>query len=579
MMFVLAARRAWPWMARCLVVMLVPLVVLSSPVTAQADTMYGSVVGIDWPPLETGGRTCHANAYYSVNGDSVSVKVKGGHCDEGPGDYLSDTDLSKSWVDVTMNGTDAAGNACTLDTGHLNNNGVDFTFNGLAGPSLVGLTSKCQPTQACVDVHDEVVWGTGVQHERNKCTAVSLGALPVGNLSQFSCPLAPKFRPIGANAGMRPAWWNPNDPNWENWNPVADAEVWTVNGNTIPGKTGSSATVDIQPYFRSGYDGSTNKPGSSMGPQMLDKQLGFQTSNDWAMPSTDQYKQQVTGPATGTYASTTLGVVIRLLNPDGSAISGQRGPGWTDPQYCSWWIGQKIVDDPNTTSDEPVAALSAVAPIPPTDNTVDPNPADPAVTKGAGSCHFAFSDPSTWLSGGMCKAVGLLTGIASTLLGLPAAIMGLLSELLQSLFVPSHAVLDAFTSGPQDQIQNSALGQVQTQMGSVLDGIGGTASSGQQTVVARTATTSLTTGGSGCAGPSLTWDKLALAGLPTKVEPFNACSGTMADVAGWCHLLCTVFLCIAGGFKFLNLIADGLGVMPQIKALQFDWSGASQVRE
>lgn len=115
--------------------------------------------------------------------------------------------------------------------------------------------------------------------------------------------------------------------------------------------------------------------------------------------------------------------------------------GVTDPANCSFYWGAKVADLPNSTMDDPIGPLLSTG-----GGSVT---APPTPTNGGGGCTFSLSDPSTWASGGMCAAVGLLgriVGVLGDILSaighlagdIASAITSRFSDLLTSLFVPSN---------------------------------------------------------------------------------------------------------------------------------------------
>jgi hypothetical protein len=69
--------------------------------------------------------------------------------------------------------------------------------------------------------------------------------------------------------------------------------------------------------------------------------------------------------------------------------------------------------------------------------------------------------------------------------------------------------------------------------------------------------------GSGCAGPSMNFE---VAGISQVIEPFNACSGTMATVAGYSRALISLTVIVSGGIAVIRALGRGFG-------FQFDMGG------
>lgn len=142
----------------------------------------------------------------------------------------------------------------------------------------------------------------------------------------------------------------------------------------------------------------------------------------------------------GVWAVTLDGQPTNLSGTPMSAVDplgGTGAIGRTDPAKCTFYWGEKIVNNPLSTMDEPKGALATGPVTSPTDDPA-PDTADPSPS-GDG-CGFSITDPSSWASGGICQLVGLVRDLIRAIGKLPAdiasAIMTGLSNLLQLLFVP-----------------------------------------------------------------------------------------------------------------------------------------------
>ena len=234
----------------------------------------------------------------------------------------------------------------------------------------------------------------------------------------------------------------------------------------------------------------------------------------------------------------------------GVATANSFGTGVTDAGRCVFWFGDKLYNDEDSTADEPWGSLEGSgevgtvdspdltpAPLPPDDpdaSTIsDPEPA----------CEFNLSDPSSWLSGGMCSAVGLLgrlvellLGIFNTLVALPAALL----EAVGAVFVPEPGALEGQIDKVNTAWSESSPGEYFTAFGGVAN-------------AARFET-------SGCAGPSFTFSMPGGFGGSQQVEPLNACSGGVATVAGVVKAGLTLTAYIGAALVALRVLGAAFGL-------------------
>lgn len=228
----------------------------------------------------------------------------------------------------------------------------------------------------------------------------------------------------------------------------------------------------------------------------------------------------------------------------GKRTTTKYGDGHTAPEACSFWLGDKVApDDPDSTLDDP---WTGVPPQPedPYDESDAPAPEPlvepPAEDLPEEKCTFKFSDPTTWLSGGMCSAVGLLGGLLDQLMQIIKAIVGLPAALLDAigaLFVPDRAVMDSYTNAMRSAWGNSAVGQYGSDVGQVVQSV------------------SIPESGS-CGGPSFTLD---IVGTSKVVRPLSAC-GEMATVANVLKVGLSLMIWIGTALVCIRLIGSSVGL-------------------
>jgi len=139
----------------------------------------------------------------------------------------------------------------------------------------------------------------------------------------------------------------------------------------------------------------------------------------------------------------------------------------------------------------------------------------------------------------MTKAVNLLGSVVSAVLALPGRIMGLLAGILTDLFVPDQAATNAHVQGLKDMWDNTTIGNYKTAL------------TGQNFALAQ----------SGCGGVPVQTNAL---GVPIDFSIGEACSGTMATVAGICKLLLTASLVLFGSLACLRALGSGFGWNPGV---------------
>lgn len=215
--------------------------------------------------------------------------------------------------------------------------------------------------------------------------------------------------------------------------------------------------------------------------------------------------------------------------------------GVNDPSACSFYWGAKLWSDgiEGEGADEPLGPL--VLGDPPEPDPIEPPDLEPIPDPSDDACTFDITSPSTWLEGGMCAAVGLLGGVLDLLgqllgavAGLPAKLIGLLSDLFQTLVVPADGFLDGKIADLSDSMDGTTLGNYV----GAFEGLRPSAS--------------------GCQGPEFNIPIVA----GTSSYPLSACDGAMATLAGTSRTILGISVGLAGGFACVRILGRGFGWDP-----------------
>lgn len=238
--------------------------------------------------------------------------------------------------------------------------------------------------------------------------------------------------------------------------------------------------------------------------------------------------------------------------PTNSSAEG----GLTVPGNCWFYWGEKIADTTATTTDEPAGPINLGDPTTPAEPVTEPTelPNDSPVGNTEEGCDgFSFTDPSSWAGAGICilvKAVyamvSLLETIANGILALPGAIVGAIGDLLGALvdaigalFLPS----DGFLEGELDEVQSAFSQSTVGNYSSAFTDL------------------DVPVASAGCAGPQLDF---TIKGKAISWEPLNACSGGVATLAGLSKMFLTVVLSFFGGMACLRAVGSGFGWRPGV---------------
>jgi hypothetical protein len=204
--------------------------------------------------------------------------------------------------------------------------------------------------------------------------------------------------------------------------------------------------------------------------------------------------------------------------------------GITDPGHCRWWFGEKVVNFPNTTQDEPFAAANSQV-IP------GPEVGDPPEAP----------DESNWTPWGGILSVlnsiwNAIKDLASSVAGIVgqvvSAIGGIVDDLLDGLvdlFVPADGFFDDTLDGFSDAMDGTTLGNYVDALGDITPA-----------------------GTSSCAGPSIS---LPMVG-PGTYQPLSACSGGMSSAAAATRVVIAVSVGLSAAFAVIRIVGRGFGWDP-----------------
>lgn len=240
------------------------------------------------------------------------------------------------------------------------------------------------------------------------------------------------------------------------------------------------------------------------------------------------------------FEPTTLNLSANMFRVGGQHEAALLGV--TDSSRCAYYWGEKFWDDgvEGEGADEPISAVSDGSPSP-GEGTPEPPVLDPVPEPEPG-CEFSLSDPSSWLSGGMCslvglfaKALGILGQILSAIVGLPAALL----EGLIGLFVPE----EGFIEGKIDQVSDAFD---DTTVGNYLGAV----------------TNISVPSAAGCEGPAVTINPYGSG--PGAQYPMSACDGAMASAAATSRLILGISLGLGGGLVCLRILGRSFGWDPVI---------------
>lgn len=220
--------------------------------------------------------------------------------------------------------------------------------------------------------------------------------------------------------------------------------------------------------------------------------------------------------------------------------------GLSDPSRCSFYWGQKVAKVPIPyITDAPIGDLGEYSPGSPDEPELPPVEEPEDELPDNEKCNFSIKNPSTWLNGGMCAAVGLLGAIWKALGTLVSAVAGLADAILDGL----KGILEWAFMPDEDSWRDTV---------SSIQGAWGETAPGEW--IGAVSDWSLTAPGSqGCHGPSF---DVMIHDTRVEGEPLEACSGKRAEIAGWCKAFLTVGIVIFGALACIRALGSGFAWSP-----------------
>jgi hypothetical protein len=538
------------WLSRLLVLLLCPILVFTAGSNAQAAVAYGTpattTFGVD-NPMPGDWWSCSLVAYWVVNSSTdyhlkgkVSCKYGWGVPVKAPGLRFDMTDTNKfcgGHVDVGDNPTS-----------------TDFPFDVAA---ISSVATPCVVSQVCWTLTVGLIGPDfGHSEDRQGCVPFTLGAPPSAPATG-TCAYGASTKPtIGAL--FQATYWRQNVQDHVVGSPPQGYMVYAI---TVRNGRSDDVASRINPGGI-GYDLAIRYPNSG-GADYLLGDIPANNGNSGIVG----YGYVAINNANPTWGHNT-GTNTYSMLPQEIAYGMV---GVNDANRCSYYWGVKIAVVPDSDIDEPIGPITGA------DGPTEPTVTAP-VTETDDTCSgFSLTDPLSWAGAGICElvkafksVVGVMGDLLEAVLGLAQALLDGLSDLLNALFVPSEGAF----SDAMDSVQGAAdTGDIGNWKDTATSAFNVTPDSGGSSARTVPGGGVAPRSSGGCAGPSFTWDKLASVGLPTSIQPLNACSGTGATMAGWSHLLLTVLIGVGGVLKLVQMIFAGLGFVKQTNILTgADWT-------
>lgn len=278
---------------------------------------------------------------------------------------------------------------------------------------------------------------------------------------------------------------------------------------------------------------------------VLNNAAGMQTNTGTQIPI--EWKAvgvHVWGNGGGSQSSNP-GPTVDYFNPNFPTGSGSR-PGFAQnlPESCSFYFGQKLYDDGQPGGkDEPHAPADGNAVVPPDQH--DPNDAAPPAPVEPpdpfSECDFSITDPTSWVGGGICYLVGLLShmllllrSVVAAIVGLPKALVAALIAAVAALFVVDKVFLSEKKDELQEDFQEGGAGDAMDNLTEIAgqDGSGG-----------------------GCEGPALDLEFIGQV-----FHPMQSCSGVGATVKTASHAALTATAWFGAGLGSVRLFLSAWGL-------------------
>lgn len=479
---------------RGLALMLVPVVLLATSVEARAEMRYGDPASAQFQycisvvlnqacgPLGATDVSCSLDAFWRTDGTGQWVDVRNFRCNLGYA-LVNKRITTVQFKGTTDDGTDCSGSTSQWETSSGSTAAgtpVDVTrtlrTTVSVSPWYCSVGTVCMTTTD-PDAPDSNQW---------ECQDIEVGgpesAPPTPLCSTAGIVVTKPFIKEIVRSGAGTVWYE---------------QIWVARVEFTITNTGSSAR-SFRPYTVStnashgyfAYRGYSASDAGSLAPTLVPGDFpirvhstgnggvsvaGGSTSTvtvDYGLgPSFDArsgvYPPAPTpGPLTlgyGLYETTGKNlsdnnIMLGIQSKDGTYPANPAPMvGLSDPSRCSFYWGRRIAKVPIPyVTDQPIDGLGTYEPGTPDEPELPPVEEPDDELPDNESCNFSIKNPSTWLNGGMCAAVGLLGAIWRTLGDLTKAILGLagqliegIGELFETLFIPSSDSFDV--QGIKDQ--------------------------------------------------------------------------------------------------------------------------------
>lgn len=458
-------------LAALLVLLLVPVIVLTSGSGAQAATVtYGasaeaSLVKDSKIDSATGAdAACNVSAHWRLDGVVMGV-VGSVSCTTG-------YQFATFFVTLTFKGSGCPGDAVAELGADLDG---DTSAHAFTAP--IGIVSAgCSITTVCADFDGDShtsMAGFGRLTGDPDCVPINIGGPDSvdGSADNGQCTSGTVVRPRLDGAPYQ----DPGDGNDSTWRQAVQFSMGSKSGNWV------FYTVTV---LADGSGGSSPVPAGDLeggATPMVKARLSGGGSVFVAAPSFNQTGDfaQTTHPALSVFHMNGLSAgylathrVIgagyfkrtnNALTVDGTVGNDTNGGlvGITDPGRCAFYWGDKIALTANTDVDEPSGTVDTSGGVPPVEppSDVEPPTADT-------SCQgFSFTDPSSWAGAGICQLVKLIGALIDAI----GHILDGLVDILMAAFVP-HPDSWGF-DGLVDQFQTRPPGSLVTAAAAGVNGV------------------------------------------------------------------------------------------------------------
>lgn len=524
---------------RLLVLLVVPVVWLGYHAPAQAATSYGDPAT---------GNFKHGYSSNVPLGDDVACTIKGAWATDAlsyslSGGFNCKTGYNVSSADVALSlvpggsGPHACGPLST-SLGQVDGNGSGTWTMGAA----TAVPEGCNVAQMCYTIGlrtHTMLWED--TRQLAGCFDFPAGAppendLPVAGECQYGTVAAPVVSaPVWAmadgevNPGARYHWQahvhgSVTAKDTRRWfmyvvvraTPNGDGYIWW---NTITG-------LDGQRFTHYGQD--------------RDLQNGQTLPFDVNAPvsANDRSAASPTKPLNGEVIG--VGYVYRGSQGNSGVVNGSTV--WDSPRYigqtrvgpdqCRFYYGEKLADVPGTTDDDPLAPLAV--PGGPGGSTEPPDTTPEPVPDGD-KCEFSFTNPTTWVSSGICQLVRLIGSLIQEVTELPGKIAGAFG----ALFIPDDGFFEdkgeQLATAWDDTAPGAWVGAIKDQSIDVPSG--------------------------GCNGLHVEW---TVSGKTSSFDLLKACDGFMATAASVVKIAATGFLVLFGALGCVRAVGSGFGWNPGV---------------